>query len=100
MSATEVADYLGVRVAYVYEHGNQLGARRLGKGPKARLRFLLSEVDGRLSACTARRESASLESAPQAALRPGQRRRMGTSVELLPIRGRIPSKKPLKDVIA
>ena len=89
MSAKEVADYLGVRVAYVYEHGNELGARRLGKGPKARLRFLLSEVDERLSACTTGRRSSAQDSAQEAASRPRRRRAMGTTSELLPIRGRI-----------
>jgi hypothetical protein len=34
-----LAAELGVSRAYVYEHADELGALRLGKGPKAPLRF-------------------------------------------------------------
>jgi hypothetical protein len=85
-----VADYLSVSPGYVYEHADELGARRLGTGPRARLRFSLDEVDERLSACTAGRESRAPDPAPRAVSRPRRRRELGTSTELLPIRGRIP----------
>jgi hypothetical protein len=85
-----VADYLAVSSGWVYEHADELGARRLGSGPRARLRFSLVEVDERLSTCTASRGSDSLEPAPQTASTTKRRRRMGTNVELLPIRGRSP----------
>ena len=91
VDALEVANYLGVDRSWVYEHADELGARRLGNGPRARLRFSLAEVDERLSACSAGRESATPEPAPRGALRPRRRRRMGTTGELLPIRGRIPA---------
>lgn len=34
----------GVSRSYVYEHAEELGAIRLGEGPKARLRFDLEQV--------------------------------------------------------
>ena len=51
VTAREVAEHMSVDESYVYEHAVELGARRLGAGPKARLRFTLVEVDARLSAC-------------------------------------------------
>jgi hypothetical protein len=44
VSASEVARRLGVTRAWVYEHAAELGARRLGSGPRARLRFDLATV--------------------------------------------------------
>lgn len=38
-TAAELATQLGVSRAYVYEHAERLGAIRLGRGPRARLRF-------------------------------------------------------------
>jgi hypothetical protein len=37
------AAYLAVEESYVYEQAAELGARRLGLGPKPRLRFSLAE---------------------------------------------------------
>ncbi|MFI5003452.1 MAG: hypothetical protein ACHQE6_00415 [Solirubrobacterales bacterium] len=39
VDAHALADYLGVSRAYVYEHSRELGALKLGNGPRARLRF-------------------------------------------------------------
>src|ERR1019366_5828947 len=39
VSAAEVARELNAGRQWVYEHAEQLGARRLGDGPRARLRF-------------------------------------------------------------
>lgn len=39
LSTKELADELHVSVDYVYAHAADLGAMRLGDGPKARLRF-------------------------------------------------------------
>jgi hypothetical protein len=83
-----VAEYLAVERGWVYEHSELLGARRLGSGPRARLRFSLAEIDERLSACSTGRESGSPEPASTLASKPRRRRRSGTTVELLPIRGR------------
>jgi hypothetical protein len=88
VEAEAVARFLDVERAWVYEHADELGARRLGVGPKARLRFNLVEVDERLSACRGDRESAGGKAAQQAAPRRRRRGGMGTSASLLPIRGR------------
>jgi hypothetical protein len=44
LTADELAIVLGVDRGYVYEHAVELGAWRLGSGPRARLRFDLEEV--------------------------------------------------------
>lgn len=84
-----VADYLLVTPTWVYEHAAELGAYRLGSGPKARLRFSFAKVDEYLSACSAGRRSDEPKPTRQAVSRSRRRPTSGTSVELLPIRGRI-----------
>jgi len=93
VDAKSLAAYLGVNVSYVYAHAADLGAMRLpaakngaSKGGKPRLRFDLEDVKRRIS-CYPGRESEPPDPAPQAALRPRRRRRAGTNVDLLPIRG-------------
>ena len=44
MSAAEVAEWWGVARRWVYEHADELGARRLGSGIRPRLRFDPAEV--------------------------------------------------------
>ena len=39
VDARALAEELGVSIDYVYAHATQLGAMRLGSGPKARIRF-------------------------------------------------------------
>ncbi len=90
VDAAAVAAHLDVERDYVYAHADELGAVRLGTGPKARLRFRLSEVEERLNACSTGRRSAPPDSRPEAGLVGSSRRRSGTSVDLLPIRGRPP----------
>jgi hypothetical protein len=87
VDATTVAEYLDVERDWVYAHASELAARKLGDGPKARLRFSLQEVDERLSACYRSRESSALKPAPQATPRARRRRPAGTSAPLLPIKG-------------
>jgi hypothetical protein len=87
VTAADLARYLDVDRSWVYEHAADLGARRLGSGPRARLRFSIAEVDQRLSACYESRESDTAELAPQAVSRPRRRRASGTSAPLLPIKG-------------
>ena len=67
----------GVSVDYVYAHATELGAIRLGEGPRARLRFDLADVERRLVAKRRR---------PEPAERPARRpRKQRTgSVELIP----------------
>jgi len=49
VSVDEVVACFGVSRSYVYEHSAELGAVRLGQGPKARLRFDLERVAGALA---------------------------------------------------
>lgn len=44
VDARELADELGVSIDYVYAHAGELGAMRLGSGPKARIRFDLDRA--------------------------------------------------------
>jgi len=90
VTPAELAAFLVVDRSYVYEHAHELGAIRLGSGPRARMRFDLQDVKGRLGAatCLAGRESGSREATSSAGSRGRRRRRTGTNVELLPIRGR------------
>jgi len=48
LSAAEVAQWWGVDRRWVYEHAEELGVRRLGKGTRPRLRFEREEVAERL----------------------------------------------------
>jgi len=88
VDAAAVADYLGVERGWVYEHAGELRARRLGSGPRARLRFSLADVDAALTSCVTGRESEPPREPVAAAIRrrPGPAG-LGTRVELLPIRG-------------
>jgi hypothetical protein len=92
VDASVLADFLGVSRAYVYEHGEQLGAIRLGAGPRARLRFDPDLALERLTACTTGRESEVAASSMVEPTAPRRRRqRLGSGVELLPVRGpRVP----------
>jgi hypothetical protein len=91
LSPAELADWLGVERSFVYEHADELGALRLGTGPRARLRFDVEEVARRLrehGTCSAGRGSDEPNPAREAVKRRRGPKRMGTSGELLPIRGR------------
>ena len=44
VDARELAGELGVSTDYVYAHATELGAMRLGAGPKARIRFDLDRA--------------------------------------------------------
>lgn len=50
VDARELAGELGVSTAYVYEHSAELGAMKLGTGPKARMRFDLDQARQALEA--------------------------------------------------
>jgi hypothetical protein len=76
VDAAEVARRFGVSRDFVYAHADDLGAVRLGHGPKARLRFRLAEA-GRIL----RREP---ERPNQPSRRTAKRRRTSA---LLPVRG-------------
>lgn len=48
LTAAEVSRLWRIRRRWVYEHSDELGARRLGQGPRPRLRFDPEEVAERL----------------------------------------------------
>jgi hypothetical protein len=50
VAARELAEDLGVSIDYVYAHATELGAMRLGSGPKARIRFDLDQARRALEA--------------------------------------------------
>jgi hypothetical protein len=78
-----LAEVLGVSPGFVRAHPDQLGAVRIGNGPKARLRFDIDQA----RAALARASSASASKARSSvARRDGAGWR--TSVPLLPVRGR------------
>lgn len=82
LTAGQLAQRLGVRRSWVYEHATRLGAISLGEGPKARLRF---DLDTAMRALA----QANSQAAPAAASdRRGRRRRPPAPeppVPLLPI---------------
>jgi hypothetical protein len=65
VSAAEVARELNVGRQWVYEHADELGARRLGDGPRARLRFDLETVRA-ASVCLASNKSHGQKPSPVA----------------------------------
>jgi hypothetical protein len=54
LDARQLAGELGVSLDYVYGHASELGAMRLGSGPKARIRFDLDRARQALEAGPAR----------------------------------------------
>lgn len=89
LTAAEVADLLRVGTAWVYNHADQLGAIRLGSGPKPRLRFDPVQVSDALASCSANRGSAEVK-APANFRNPGHRRRLSVCIKppLLPVKAR------------
>lgn len=88
VDAATVARALGVSRDCVYAHAAELGGERIGDGPRGRLRF---DLDYALAAWTSRSESGRSRQGKAPAQRQISRRarspRMGSGVELLPIRG-------------
>ena len=91
LTTAEVADRFNLTIDFVYRHKDELGAQRLGTGPKARLRFRLRTVEEALSASVRGDGSGPAEAPPSAAKPPRRRRttRAGADrvPDLLPIRG-------------
>jgi hypothetical protein len=79
IDAAEVARRFSVSKDYVYDHSADLGAVRLGVGPKAHLRFDPDVVAERLAPRPDPRAIASAPTTPR-------RQRRGVAVDLLPIR--------------
>lgn len=86
LTAAELAGVLGVTEEWVRRNADDLGVRRLGRGPRPRLRFDDPTVK-HLAACSVPRGSSEGDSPAQTAQkRPHPIRRSGTRVDLLPIR--------------
>lgn len=88
VDAKVVAEFLGVSRDWVYLNSVRLGGRRLGSGPRARLRFSLVEALEALTTCPSGKES----SKPESGMVERRRRSagagsLGSGVDLLPIRG-------------
>ena len=93
LSASEVARRLGVTRAWVYEHAEELGARRLGDGPKARLRFDRDAVEAAAPAMSPRaprrpREAAAEVVAPATSRRRRPKPPKSTAGSVLVVRSR------------
>lgn len=85
VDAHEVGRRLGRSAAWVRRHADELGAVRLGSGPRPRIKFDLREVERRLAAPELRASPR-----PRHPATPGQLRQpqtAGQRIELLPIRG-------------
>jgi hypothetical protein len=88
VDAAALAQTLGISRDCVYSHAAELGGKRIGDGPRGRLRFDLDRALSAWSACSTSKES----QAPQTPVAAGgssrrRRQRLGSSLELLPIRG-------------
>ena len=59
LTPSEVAARFGVSRTWVYAHADELGAMRLGTGPKARLRFDAGRVTSAISPRTSNRDGSS-----------------------------------------
>ena len=89
VDAGEVARRYGVKRDWVYRHAEELGAVRLGDGPRPRLRFHPERVEAFLR--SASEKSLCAESPGAERSKPSRRRRRnGQRTDLLPIKGRRP----------
>jgi hypothetical protein len=90
VDAATLAAELGVDRSWVYAHRAELGAIRLGSGSKPRLRFDVDTAPELLARSTSKEPQA--PQTPMATGSPSRRRpqRLGSSPELLPIRGSAP----------
>ncbi len=86
LTATQLAQHLGLTRAWIYQHAHQLGAMQLGSGSKPRLRFDLTTAQAAL-ARTDNKHSALPDPAPP---RPRRRPPKTTDTALLPIHGSHP----------
>ena len=99
LDAGELAQRLGVKREWVYEHARELGAVRLGDGPKARLRF---DPEAAKRVLEKRRRPAGSPDPSNAAVEPRparrRRRRPQGAVPLLPVYQ--PGKRRIRGLLA
>jgi hypothetical protein len=88
VDAQTLAGELGCSRDCVYAHAEELGGRRIGDGPRGRLRFDLDRALEAWTSCVAgRRSEAAKEPAVRGRSRRRKRREVGSNAPLLPIRG-------------
>jgi hypothetical protein len=85
LDANEIAKRHGVSREFVYEHADELGAVRLGTGPRPRLRFNPAAVAERLAAISAA-GSSSTDSRLERTPATRRKRAAAPDRRLLPIR--------------
>jgi predicted DNA-binding transcriptional regulator AlpA len=92
IDAAEVARRLGISRATVYEKAEELGAVRIGRGSRARLRFDPNEIAQRLERFAASKRSPVVGKRATRPRTVGRRRRRSSAdrAGLLPIRGEAP----------
>jgi len=88
LSATQLAQHLGLSRAWIYQHAHELGAIQLGTGSKPRLRFDLTTAQAALARTDNKHSSLPVPQAPRPRRRPGKT----TDTALLPIHDRYPSR--------
>jgi len=86
LSATQLAQHLGLTRAWIYEHAHELGAIQLGCGSKPRLRFDLTTAKTALAQTDHKHSPHPIPRAPRPRRRPGKT----TDTTLLPIHGSHP----------
>jgi hypothetical protein len=87
VDAMTVAKALGMKAGWVRENAAELGAVRLGDGPKPRLRFDLEKATAAWAARSAGERSLRAAPAPQAKTRRRRTSASATTIDLLPVRG-------------
>lgn len=88
VDAATLADALGVSRDCVYAHAAELGGRRIGTGPRGRLRFSLDQALEAWTSRSASKESQTPQTPVTADSSPRRhRQRLGSAHQLLPIRG-------------
>ncbi len=83
LEPAELAGRLGKSRGWIYEHADELGAIRIGDGPRPRLYFDPERARGRLAALAGTNGAARESTSPPKR----RRRREPTGVELLPVKG-------------
>jgi len=98
LTTSEVARNFGVSDAWVRQHAEELGVRRLGSGTKPRLRFDSAVVRDRLCSCSSGRRSQEVESPARTPTQQKPRQRsLGSNRDLLPVRPPKPARGAVRD---
>jgi hypothetical protein len=88
VTASKLADELGVARSFVYDHADELGAARLGDGPRPTLRFDLEQAREAFS-CSSDEKSQDADSNEGGRSRAGAGRKRGRLPHRLPEPGSV-----------